>query len=1187
MCQNAQKKVVLSHIYSRLSLYHIQNRCYNIIDFDCNEEERAEERKESMNYDVNELEMIDLDNTANLNPDDIADSVKESENVSDNEAYLSEAPASTNLDETQVIPTPIAPVEPDMMDILGIDKSVNIDAPHDMDATDATVMVDAEEVNRMVAEAQAEADNSELEDNAEAEETEAQEAESDSEETESDSEEAEAEESDEASEETDSETDNETEDTEDGEEISEEEMKELGDLEYHDEEKPVNKKPGKSGNKKKGGFFGKLSWTDYVIGAVALIVLILGVAIISITAGKAATIKELGDFAVVGSKLTSIRSLGDNTIDALVDNVKTETLEKKRLEEEAAKALEEEEKEEEEEEEEEDEEAVNVKVSFTSVEKDLKIKFTNEKTGKLITGVEFVVNVVDPKGKELTWKDTDKDGIIYEKDLVEGEYKVTIEDVEDYTFPATSTKVKVKGKIVYQAINVMDEIKSANEVNEAVEDTAAGAVDTGAVVSDTVAKYDDNTDLVKTNPDSDVAYTKVDISAIKAPGTAAPATRAISRGTSLSPKTLGKFYAMNMSNTPQEGEQQPATDTGTVTGVSLDQTSVTLDVNGTTTLTAIFSPENATSNGVSWTTSDGNVATVDGGSVKAIAPGDATITVTTADGGYTASCSVHVNPIPITGVTISAGTLSVEAGKTATLIANVNNDTTLDKGITWTSNNEGVAKVAGGTVTGVAEGTAIITATSVGDASKSASCTVTVTKVVAAVTGVSVNPTSVSLEPGKSASVVAQVTPDNATNKSVSWSSSNPAVATVDGNGKITAVAVGEATITATTADGGKTSTCKVTVTQNVALALKEATASVAVSGKYQIVPTVTGTTNTAVTYATSNDKVATVDASGVVTGVATGEATITVTSAADTTKTATVKVSVINDPKLDKTTPLLDSKGNQVYVKENGKYREAKSADYYTFKEFYIKLAHNYRGWQTINGKRYYYVEGQGGIGVPVTGEQIIGGTKWNFASDGSLAMNSTLGIDVSKWNGSIDWNAVRNSGVTFVIIRCGYRGSSTGALIKDQKFDNYIAGAEAAGLNIGLYVFSQAITEREAVEEASMAVSLASGHRISLPIFIDTEKASNGRANGLSAGERTQIMKAFCETVKSSGYTPGIYASKSWFENQLNMGELNQYRIWLAQYASQATYGGKYDMWQYTSRGSVSGISGNVDMNINLLGY
>ena len=588
------KKVVLSHIYSRLSLYHIQNRCYNIIDFDCNEEERAEERKESMNYDVNELEMIDLDNTANLNPNDIADSVKESENVSDNEAYLSEAPASTNLDETQVIPTPIAPVEPDMMDILGIDKSVNIDAPHDMDATDATVMVDAEEVNRMVAEAQAETENSELDDEVEAEteETEAEEAESDSEETESDSEEAETEESDEASEETDSETDEEIYDTEDGEEISEEEMKELGDLEYHNEEKPVNKKPGKSGNKKKGGFFGKLSWTDYVIGAVALVVLVLGVAIISITAGRAATIKELGDFAVVGSKLTSIRSLGDNTIDALVDNVKAETLEKKRLEEEAAKALEEEEKEEEEEEEEEDEDAVNVKVSFTSVEKDLKIKFTNEKTGKLITGVEFVVNVVDPKGKELTWKDTDKDGIIYEKDLVEGEYKVTIEDVEDYTFPATSTKVKVKGKIVYQAINVIDEIKSANEVNEAVEDTANGAVDTGTVSADTVAKYDDNTDLVKTNPDSDVAFTKVDISAIKAPGTAAPATRAISRATSLSPKTLGKFYAMNMGTITTPVTKPITLGGGTVEKGSTMQVTLTVE------------PSNATNPAVSWATSD-------------------------------------------------------------------------------------------------------------------------------------------------------------------------------------------------------------------------------------------------------------------------------------------------------------------------------------------------------------------------------------------------------------------------------------------------------------------------------------------------------------------------------------------------------------------------------------------------------
>ena len=1137
-----------------------------------------------MNYDVNELEMIDLDNTANLNPDDIADSVKESENVSDNEAYLSEAPASTNLDETQVIPTPIAPVEPDMMDILGIDKSVNIDAPHDMDATDATVMVDAEEVNRMVAEAQAETENSELDDEveAEAEETEAQEAESDSEETESDSEEAEAEESDEASEETDSETNEEIDDTEDGEEISEEEMKELGDLEYHNEEKPVNKKPGKTGGKKKGGFFGKLSWTDYVIGAVALIVLILGVAIISITAGKAATIKELGDFAVVGSKLTSIRSLGDNTIDALVDNVKAETLEKKRLEEEAAKALEEEEKEEEEEEEEEDEEAVNVKVSFTSVEKDLKIKFTNEKTGKLITGVEFVVNVVDPKGKELTWKDTDKDGIIYEKDLVEGEYKVTIEDVEDYTFPATSTKVKVKGKIVYQAINVMDEIKSANEVNEAVEDTAAGAVDTGAVVSDTVAKYDDNTDLVKTNPDSDVAYTKVDISAIKAPGTAAPATRAISRGTSLSPKTLGKFYAMNVETvvTP-------------VTAITLG--GGTVEKGSTMQVTLTVEPSNATNPAVSWATSDPNIATVDGGVVTGVNAGTVTITATSTDGtNVSGSCYVTVNepqPTLVQSIAVSGVPASVKVGDTFTLSAAVAPDNANNKAIAWSTSdaNKATVDASTGAVTVKGTGDVTITATAQDGSGVTGSCAFNAAAATVAVQSVAVSPATVSLEPGKTASVGAVITPSNATNTAVTWSSSNTGIATVDGSGKITAVAAGSATITATTADGGKKGTCEVTVAQNVAVTVNATTCTVNKEATYQIVATVTGTTNTAVTFASADPNKVKVDEKGVVTGlnVTSAPIRITVTSLADNTKVATVDVTVVNDPKLDKTTPLLDSKGNQVYVKENGKYREAKSADYYTFKEFYIKLAHNYRGWQTIDGKRYYYVEGQGGIGVPVTGEQIIGGTKWNFASDGSLAMNSTLGIDVSKWNGSIDWNAVRNSGVTFVIIRCGYRGSSTGALIKDQKFDSYIAGAEAAGLNIGLYVFSQAITEREAVEEASMAVSLASGHRISLPIFIDTEKASNGRANGLSAGERTQIMKAFCETVKSSGYTPGIYASKSWFENQLNMGELNQYRIWLAQYASQATYGGKYDMWQYTSRGSVSGISGNVDMNINLLGY
>ena len=141
---------------------------------------------------------------------------------------------------------------------------------------------------------------------------------------------------------------------------------------------------------------------------------------------------------------------------------------------------------------------------------------------------------------------------------------------------------------------------------------------------------------------------------------------------------------------------------------------------------------------------------------------------------------------------------------------------------------------------------------------------------------------------------------------------------------------------------------------------------------------------------------------------------------------------------------------------------------------------------------------------------------------------------------------------------------------------------------MKVGLYFFSQAINEKEAVEEASMAISLAQNYKISYPIFIDTEWTSGGRANNLSRETRTAICKAFCETIKSAGYTPGVYACKSWYQDSLNVSALTGYKIWLAQYASQPTYtSSRYDMWQYSDRGKVNGISTNVDMNISYLGY
>lgn len=211
--------------------------------------------------------------------------------------------------------------------------------------------------------------------------------------------------------------------------------------------------------------------------------------------------------------------------------------------------------------------------------------------------------------------------------------------------------------------------------------------------------------------------------------------------------------------------------------------------------------------------------------------------------------------------------------------------------------------------------------------------------------------------------------------------------------------------------------------------------------------------------------------------------------------------------------------------------------------------------------------------------------GTETNKRlSDGA----TVFGIDVSKWNKDIDWEKVKAAGVEFAIIRCGYRGSKTGALVEDPYFAKNIKGATDAGIRVGIYFFTQAITPVEAVEEASMVLMLSRQHKISYPLFIDTEGAGgNGRADGLDRETRTAVCKAFCETIENAGYTAGVYASKSWLENNLDTEQLSSYSTWLAQYSSQPTYEGEYDMWQYTSAGKIDGISTLVDYNVSYMDY
>ena len=196
-------------------------------------------------------------------------------------------------------------------------------------------------------------------------------------------------------------------------------------------------------------------------------------------------------------------------------------------------------------------------------------------------------------------------------------------------------------------------------------------------------------------------------------------------------------------------------------------------------------------------------------------------------------------------------------------------------------------------------------------------------------------------------------------------------------------------------------------------------------------------------------------------------------------------------------------------------------------------------------------------------------------------------FGIDVSKWQGDVDWDKVKAAGVEFVIIRAGYRGSKTGALVEDPNFLKNIRGARKAGLKVGVYFFTQAVNEVEAVEEASMVLALCEGYDLEYPVIIDSEGAGGeGRADSLDAETRTKVCAAFCETIKNAGYEAGVYASRSWFNSNLDVKELDKYRIWLAEYRSTPLYSGYYDMWQYTSKGQIDGIEGNVDLNISYMG-
>ncbi len=204
---------------------------------------------------------------------------------------------------------------------------------------------------------------------------------------------------------------------------------------------------------------------------------------------------------------------------------------------------------------------------------------------------------------------------------------------------------------------------------------------------------------------------------------------------------------------------------------------------------------------------------------------------------------------------------------------------------------------------------------------------------------------------------------------------------------------------------------------------------------------------------------------------------------------------------------------------------------------------------------------------------------------ADGNVI--SKMGIDVSKYNDDIDWEQVKAAGIDFAIVRVGYRGVSQGSLDEDPYAEANLVGASEAGLDLGVYFYTQAINEKEAVEEAEFVLDILAKYEITptMPIVIDTElyeSKKTARGNMLSREERTKCLQAFCKTIVDAGYTPMVYASTRWSILNYDRDALADYPFWFAYYGDTVSYRFDFDIWQYTSTGKVPGIEGDVDLNI-----
>ena len=214
-----------------------------------------------------------------------------------------------------------------------------------------------------------------------------------------------------------------------------------------------------------------------------------------------------------------------------------------------------------------------------------------------------------------------------------------------------------------------------------------------------------------------------------------------------------------------------------------------------------------------------------------------------------------------------------------------------------------------------------------------------------------------------------------------------------------------------------------------------------------------------------------------------------------------------------------------------------------------------------------------------------ILESGEYQYLQEGEVV--SYKGIDVSRHQGTIDWNMVAQDGVEFAFIRVGYRGYGSGKMMEDEFFEENIKGALQAGIKVGVYFYSQAVSREEVLEEAQFVLDKIAPYKIECPVVFDVERVSEGegRMNAISMEDRTAFTALFCQTIENAGYRPMIYHNTEMGVMMLGLSDLEAYDKWFAAYSDLFYYPYDYKVWQYSQSGRVQGIQGDVDLNISFV--